>query len=104
MGGNSMRWFGVIAIAFVIAMALALALKDQIAFARIATAYAAKQTCSCLHAGGRSLQSCRTDYNAKDIARIAITPAGETVRASVLGGAISSKARHTHGFGCSILP
>lgn len=103
MGGNSMRWFGVIGVVFVIALVSALFLKDQMAFARIATAYAAKQTCSCLHVSGRSLQNCRTDYDAKDLARLAIIPSGETVRASVLGGAISATAHHTPGFGCSIV-
>lgn len=104
MGGNSMRWFGAIGIAFVIALSLGLYLRDQIAFARIATAYGAKQMCSCLHVGGRNPASCRTDYEPKDIARITITSTGQEVRASVLGGAIASTARNTPGFGCTLRP
>jgi hypothetical protein len=102
VGGNSMRWFGAIGASFVIALALGLYLKDQIAFARIATAYVAKQTCSCLHVGGRSLENCRKDYQPQDIAQIAITSAGQDVQASALGGAISSTAHNTPGFGCKL--
>lgn len=104
MGGNSMRWFGAIGIAFVIAMTLGIFLRDQAAFGKIATAYVAKQTCSCLHVGGRSLESCRTDYAPEDLALITIATSGQDVRASALGGAVSATARHTPGFGCTIRP
>lgn len=104
MGGNSMRWFGAIGASFVIAMALGLYLKDQIAFARIATAYVAQQTCACLHVSARSEASCRTDYRPQDIAKISVANTGQEVRASVLGGLVSSTSRNSEGFGCSIQP
>lgn len=104
MGGNSMRWFGAIGASFVIAMALALYLKDQIAFARIATAYVAQQTCACLHVSARSEASCRSDYRAEDIARISVTQTGQEVRASVLGGLVSAKSRNSEGYGCTLQP
>lgn len=104
MGGNSLRWFAGIGASFVIAMALGLYLKDQIAFARIATSYVAQQTCACLHVGGRSPESCRRDYRPQDIAKISVTQKGQEVRASVLGGLVTATSRNSEGYGCTLQP
>jgi hypothetical protein len=69
-------------------------LKDQIAFARIASAYGAKMVCSCRFVAGRPMESCLTDFTA-DLSQIRFKEYGDTVRASVLGGLISSQARNT---------
>ncbi|MGA1341962.1 MAG: hypothetical protein ACO33A_02780 [Hyphomonas sp.] len=69
-------------------------LKDQVAFARIASAYGAKMVCSCRFVAGRPMESCLTDFTA-DLSQIKFKESGDTIRASVLGGLISSQARNT---------
>ena len=75
---------------------------DQVAYANIATGYAAKQMCSCLHVSGRTLESCIADFPADARSNITITEDADTVRASVLFGAISSEAIYEEEFGCRI--
>ena len=98
------RWIGLTALA-VIAGALAFSAwtaRDQFAYAHIATGYAAKQTCSCLHVSGRTLESCLADFPEDAREAIAITQDGDTVRASVLFGAFSSEAVMDGEFGCRV--
>lgn len=102
MGGNSMRWALGLVIAAALSAAASLFVFDTASYARIATAYAAKQTCSCLNLGGRPLASCLTDFPEDARRQIAIIPEGATVRAQVLGGAVTARARYTEGFGCTI--
>lgn len=71
-------------------------------FATIATTFAAKQTCSCLFVSGRDMASCRTDFPPEELEQISITAEGQSVRASVLGGAISARADYEEGFGCRV--
>ena len=68
-------------------------LKDQVAFARIATAYGAKQVCSCLHVAERPMDSCMDDFTT-DISAVRIADDGAVTRASVLGGLVDAKAPH----------
>ena len=90
-------------------------LKDQIAMAKVATAYGAKQVCSCLYVAGRDLDSCRTDF-LQDISAISFdikqshattetqaTITVHTVKASVFGGLISDTARFEPGLGCALV-
>lgn len=78
-------------------------MRGQFAYARIATGYAAKQTCSCLHVSGRALDSCVADFPPDARDQISVAQDGDTVRASVLFGAIGATARYEDGFGCRIL-
>lgn len=99
------RWIGVgvlAAIVFVVAGG-AWASRDQVAYARIATGYAAKQTCSCLHVSGRDLDSCMSDFPEDARQQISVGQDGSRVRASVLFGAISASAVFEPEYGCRIL-
>ncbi|HYD87630.1 MAG TPA: hypothetical protein VEA80_09160 [Vitreimonas sp.] len=98
------RWIG-LGVLLVVLAALAVgawANRGQIAYAQIATAYAAKQTCSCLHVSGRSLESCIAGFPADAREAVTVTQNGETVRASVLFGAISAEAAADGEYGCRL--
>jgi hypothetical protein len=79
------------------------AMRDEVAYARIVTGYAAKQTCSCLHVSGRPLDSCLADFPEDARGQINVAANGDHVRASVLFGAISAEAEFEDGFGCAIV-
>jgi hypothetical protein len=78
-------------------------MRDEIAYAHIATGYAAKQTCSCRHVSGRPLDSCLAEFPEDARGRISVVESGDQVRASVLFGAISAEAEFEDGFGCRIV-
>ena len=96
-------WVGVLVAALVVIGGGAWASRGQVSYAGIATGYAAKMTCSCLHVSGRTLDSCLADFPAEARNNITIAEDGDTVRASVLFGAISSEAKYEEEFGCSIV-
>lgn len=98
------RWIfaGAIAAVLVLIAAGYFGLRGQIAYAEIATGYAAKQTCSCLHVSGRSMESCIADFPEDARDAITVTQDGDTVRASVLFGAISAKAVVDGEYGCRV--
>lgn len=96
-------WVGVLVAALVVIGAGAWASRGQVAYAGIATGYAAKMTCSCMHVSGRSLESCLADFPEEARNNITIAEDGDTVRASVLFGAISSEATYEEEFGCRIV-
>ena len=89
-------------------------LKQQVAFAQFATAYGAKQVCSCRFVAARELQSCLGDFT-EDVSQINFTvssnrttenggdSADDTVTASVLGGLIQNQARFEPGLGCTVV-
>jgi len=81
-------------------------LREQVAFADIATAYVAKQTCSCRFVGERELDSCLGDFTT-DVSMLDVSEAGspgaETITASALG-LISATAVHQPGRGCVLQP
>lgn len=77
-------------------------LRGPIAYAQIATGYAAKQTCSCLHVSGRSMESCIADFPEDARSSLNVTQDGDTVRASVLFGAISAEAVVDGEYGCRV--
>lgn len=79
------------------------ALRDDAEYARIATGYAAKQTCSCLHVSGRPLESCLADFPEDARSNISVSQDGNLVRASVLFGAISAEAEFEEAYGCRLL-
>ncbi|MCR6645486.1 MAG: hypothetical protein NVV62_13755 [Terricaulis sp.] len=98
------RWMLIIGVALagVVLPGLIWSLQDEVTYARIATTYAAKQTCSCLHVSGRALESCLADFPSEGQGLIDVKPEGQSVRASVLFGAISAEAIYEDGFGCAI--
>ncbi len=83
--------------------AFAWSLQDDVAYARIATHYAAKQTCSCLNVSGRTLDSCLADFPEEARGNIEVKVEDNIVRASVLFGAVGASANYEEGFGCQIL-
>jgi hypothetical protein len=96
-------WVGAAIAVLVVLGATAWAVKDDVAYARIATGYAAKQTCSCVHLSGRALESCVSDFPEDAREQITIAQDGAMTRASVLFGAISAEARFDDDFGCTLL-
>lgn len=85
-------------------------LKEQVSFGQVASAYAAKQICSCRFVSEREMASCKTDFT-QDISALTITetyidPTGradQSITASALGGAISAKATFEPGLGCVLV-
>lgn len=88
--------------------------KQQVAFAQVATAYGAKQVCSCRFVAERALESCLGDFT-EDVSAVSftvssgeITENGDTVEAdmvtaSVLGGLVKNRARFEPGLGCTVV-
>lgn len=96
-------WLGVGLAVLVGVGALIWSMQDELAYARIATGYAAKQTCSCVYVAGRPLDACMADFPADARGNISVTQDGAVVRASVLLGAVSAEAEFEEGFGCRLL-
>ncbi|MGD9979393.1 MAG: hypothetical protein AB7H66_00660 [Hyphomonadaceae bacterium] len=95
-------WVGVLAVTLVAIGAGAWASRGQVAYANIATGYAAKQTCSCVHVSGRTLDSCLADFPPEARGNIDVTQDGDIVRASVLFGAIRAESVYEEEYGCRI--
>lgn len=77
--------------------------RDVYANASIGTAYVAKQTCSCLFVARRSMQSCKTDYNAADVEPLEWKTMPDRVQVSALAGLISATALFEAGYGCHLI-
>ncbi len=81
-------------------------LREQVAFAQVATAYVAKQACSCRHVAGRSLESCLGDFT-QDISQLdvrdTLSAGRPAVTASALG-LVSETAAYQPAMGCSLQP
>jgi len=83
------------------------ALKEQVSFGKVASAYAAKQICSCRFVSAREMESCMTDFT-QDISALTISEtyidatgrADQSVTASAAWGLISEKAVFEPGLGC----
>jgi hypothetical protein len=99
------RWIWLIVLVVIVAAigGGAWASRDQITYAGIATGYAAKQMCSCLYVSGRDLESCLADYPDDARRNITVSVEGDSVRASVLFGAIHSEAVRDGEYGCRIV-
>ena len=96
-------WVGGVGLAAVVLSSIAWSMQDDVAYANIATGYAAKQTCSCRFVSGRTLESCIADFPADARDALSVTENGATVRASVLFGAISAEATFEDEYGCRIV-
>lgn len=77
-------------------------LRDDLTYAHIATGYAAKETCSCVHVSGRALQDCIDDYPEEVRSNISVEQDGARMRASVLFGAVRAEAVFEEGYGCRL--
>ncbi len=95
-------WAGVVIVVLAVIAGGYFGLRGQVAYAQIATGYAAKQTCSCLHVSGRSMESCIADFPQDARDSITVTQEGYVVRASVLFGAISAEAVVDGEYGCRV--
>jgi hypothetical protein len=91
---------GGLALAAVVLSSVAWAMRDEYAYATLAAGFAAKQTCSCVHVSGRSLESCVSEFPDEVRNNITISQEDDVVRASVLFGAISSEAVFEEDYGC----
>ncbi len=98
-------WAGAIVLGIaVIAGGTAYALRDSFTYADMATGYAAKQTCSCVHVSGRSLESCLDDFpDPAAREQLTVSIDGDRVRATALFGAFHSEAVFEAEFGCTIV-
>jgi hypothetical protein len=95
-------WIGVLVVSVLVIGGAAWAARGPLAYANVATGYAAKQTCSCIYVSGRTLDSCVADFPPEAGRNINVAVEGNTVRASVLFGVISSESMYEEGFGCRI--
>ena len=77
-------------------------LKDQVAYARVATAYGAKMVCSCRFVAEREMESCEQDFTA-DVSAVTFSEEGARIRATVLGGVAVAEARFEPGLGCTLV-
>ena len=95
--------FGVVAVVLAIGAGVGwqVWLKDQVAYARVATAYGAKMVCSCRFVAGREMDSCMRDFTV-DISAVKVSEDEDTITTSVLGGAIKSRAVFQDGLGCAL--
>ena len=100
MSRKRWMWAAGVSLAAIVIASTGWALRGQVAYARIATAYAAKQTCSCLHVSGRTLESCVADFPEDAREAVTVTEDGGRVRASVLFGAIGAEAVADGEYGC----
>ncbi len=95
--------FGIVVIIGIIIAALwQFYLKNQVEYARIATAYGAKQVCSCRFIGERDMQSCKLDFT-DNISALTITQRETTITAKAPLGLASGRARYTPKLGCSLV-
>nr|WP_070960489.1 hypothetical protein [Hyphomonas sp. Mor2] len=88
-------------------------LKGQVEFAKVATAYGAKQVCSCVFVAEREFDSCLGDFT-EDVSQVSFSVSSseivengaartdQTVMAQVLGGMIRNRARFEPGLGCTL--
>lgn len=77
-------------------------LKEQVGYARVATAYGAKMVCSCRYVAGREMDSCKQDFT-QDVSAVTFEDGDNAVRTQVLGGVISAEARFEPGLGCTLV-
>ena len=81
----------------------AYAAREPVTYAHVATAYAAKQLCSCLHVSGRTMDSCMAEFPQDARGQFTVASTGNRVHASVLFNAISADAVYEDEYGCRLL-
>ncbi len=89
-----------------VALTAFLLLREQVDLARIGVAYAAKQTCSCLYVGGRTPESCASDYDPATyrLFSVRIETEGPTQAVSVQAFSVfRARAVFEPGYGCTLV-
>lgn len=103
MRGKRLIWMTAIGVAALVMAWIGWSMRDTFAYAQMATGFAAKQTCSCRHISGRSMDSCVQDFPEDARRQVNVSEAGDRVRASVLLGAIHAEARYDGEYGCVLV-
>ncbi len=96
---------------FVLAAVIAIAaigiwqfhLKGQVAYARLATAYGAKQVCSCRYIGERPMKSCLGDFTS-DVSALRFSEGTNEIIVKAPFGMARAHARYDPKLGCAIIP
>jgi hypothetical protein len=107
VSGKHWRWIIGLAVVALIGFGV-FALQRPLAYARVATSYAAQQTCACLYVSGREMASCLGDFPEDAVSQMTIVTADDgvsahAVRVSALAGLIKAEATYDSGFGCSLV-
>ena len=77
-------------------------LKPQQGFAVNATAYTAKQICSCRFVAKREMESCMGDFTA-NISRVTVTETENEITSKAPYGLATNSARYEPGLGCTLV-
>jgi hypothetical protein len=77
-------------------------LKEQHAFAQLATAYSAKMVCSCRFVAEREMASCLGDFT-DDISQLTITENDHTITSKAPLGLSKDMATFEPGLGCTLV-
>ncbi|HVZ99562.1 MAG TPA: hypothetical protein VG841_04530 [Caulobacterales bacterium] len=96
------RWLWVVLVVAAIAGLAAWLLPRPLAYANIATGYAAQQTCACLHVSGRALDSCMADFPSDARKMFSVKQDGDDVHVSALG-VFKADAHYDGTYGCRLL-
>ena len=89
-------------LAFIAAAIWYLWLKEQVAFAQLATAYTAKQVCSCRFVSERPMASCIGDFT-DDISALTITELDQAIRSQAPLGMARDTAQYNAATGCVLV-
>lgn len=103
MPSRRVLWMLLLGGVAVLLVGLGFAARGPLAYADIATAYAAKQVCSCRMINGRSMDSCMLDFPEEARSQINIVEDGAHFRTSALFGAFKAEAVYEDGFGCRLI-
>lgn len=76
--------------------------KDQLVYVQIATAYTAKQVCSCRFVAKRELDHCKVDFT-DDVSALKITQSGQQIISTAPLGMARARAQFKSGLGCSLI-
>jgi hypothetical protein len=76
--------------------------KGQAAYARLATAYGAKQVCSCRYIGERSMKSCLGDFTL-DVSALTFSEIPDEITAKAPYGLAQARAHYTPKLGCAVV-
>lgn len=96
-------WMLLLAGLAVLLVAVGFAARGPLAYADIATAYAAKMTCSCRMVSGRSMDSCMADFPEDARAQISVAENGTQFESRALFGAFKAAAVYEDGYGCRLM-
>ncbi len=82
-----------------VAGAAAIYAPTALGYLRIGTAFAAQQTCACVHVSGRQVDSCLRDLG-KAGGLLDVKVEGDLVRATAVLGLFSGESKNEPPYGC----